>query len=1454
MTLIIEIINYHFNQFVFLTKHFNSSYSSFAIMTDILNIDSNLDTPKNEKKAGLDRILSCLAHGEVTSEERILLQKAELMEIRFERKKSLIIVVMDLPAILTDDTLKRIEVAAVKAIPGMTIKIERFEREFNSTEIVTEDALKENWESVVSGVKSKMTQSIPWLLVSQPQLKAETLNVVCADSIAAGRLTVLKCGDAFLQEINKRWQGVKKIKFVEGSLELPLPEKKKVRSSKQKSFELLAGAEFPLRADSMKIQDIATPVRYAVIQGSLFNINIREGRKRVFTAGVTNNEDSIRVKLFEPPEKISELRNGDYVKVGGKIESDTFMNNELCLSIRDIARLGQNLRIDKAVRKRIEFNCHTKLSRLNGLIDIEGLINTAKRWGWDKFVLTDDSVVQAFPKLYSLSKSAGIQMGLGCQINFVDDTKKIFKTQNSKFDKMISGSAVVFDLETTGLSANSNKVIEVGAYRVEKGRLAEEFHSFVNSGEKLSPVITKLTGINDEMLVGAPEWKEVLEKFRKFIGDSVLIAHNADFDAGFLRKHWPKKNEFPPLADTLGICRALLPRIKNFQLGTIAKELKVPLVEAHRAVEDARALARIWLELCVRLKDAGITKFAQLNELIPKIEAKRLHSNEAVLIAKNRIGLKNLYRIVTASHFEHFYIRPRVPSSLVNKLREGLLLGSGATEGPIFDSIVRGDDKKEIERIAKNFDYLEIAPPDLYSDKLAEGIFNSEDEIHELIRVVIELGKKMNKPVIAVSKAYHLESHLSASRKIVRIQKSHNLPSHHLRTTDEMLESFSFLGKELAEEVVIDAPSKLFDTLEDVSPLPKGFFPPIIDGADVELQKVTIKKASELYGGKDRKFEDVPDIIKNSIEKELKAIIGNGFAVLYLIAMRLVKSSLKNGFVVGSRGSVGSSLVAFLSGITEVNPLPPHYRCSKCGRVEFFTEKNKKGSCGPDLPPKDCCGEAMICDGYEIPFEAFMGWEGNKVPDIDLNFAGEYQGRAMREIEETFGKEYVFRAGTISTLQARNALGIVKKHLEENGITMKPIEMERHASILTEVARTTGQHPGGIVIIPKDKEIYDFMPVQRPANSEESDSITTHFDFHSYEGTVVKVDVLAHEAPTAIRMLHSITQIDPMTVPINDKKLLSLFNSPKALGITESRLGYPSGTLGVPEFGTPMAMGILSDTRPETIDELIRISGVSHGEGVWQGNAQTLIKSGSARLSEVIATREDIMNGLIKFGIKPARAFGIMERVRKGKGLTAEDEAEMQKHRVPQWMIDSCKKIRYMFPKAHAAAYVLMSLRIAWFKLYYPAAFYSTWLTINVEDFSYDIAAGGEKAVAKALSEFKKKERERLTTKKEEDKAVVLEIIREMFLRGISLEPVDIRRSDCTKFIVENNSVRAPLLSVQGLGEKAAKKIEKALKEEQILSVEDLITKTSLSRPIAERLKSYGAFGDMPESNQLKLF
>lgn len=1431
----------------------------------------------SDRRAADGHFAMILSHLEgVTDAEKGIIQDARIREMRFDRRNAHLTLVMEPRRALSKKALAGIERAATRAIPNVSVTVEQCgaatagkvaEAAAKTGVLAHWEAIEKNWQNIVEAIKSSAPHAAPMLYRSRPKVNNESICILCATELTMKRLSALRVTELFKTELESRYNADFSVELGVGQFEMPPPPVIPADMLSKKESLLLLGVAASLQGTPSRIRDLVSPERSVLIEGEVFATEVREvGRpaRQVLTFGVTDFDDSVRVKLFDPPVKLAEIKPGDQLRVAGSAAPDKFENDELVVTPRHVERVRLPEREDSADEKRVELNLHTKFSRLNALIEIDGLMARLKRWGWEGFAVTDNAVVQSFPRIFSSAKKAGLKVGLGCQLNLVDDLKPIAWSFDSGGDRSalsLSRAAVVFDLETTGLSATANKVIEIAAFRVEKNRIVGEFKTFVDPREKLPEIVKRITGIDDAMLVGAPSWDDAFAKFRRFVGDAILVAHNITFDAGFIRDKWTAKGKsLPPLLDTLGLSRALNPELRTFTLGAVAKAYSVNLVDAHRADSDARALALIYIEMLLKLKERGVTTLPEVNALGTGRNSKKIRAQSVTALVRNQAGIRNLYQLVTDSHLEHLHRYPRVPASLLAKHREGLLVGSCAVDGPVVEAILANESDDVVDEIALRFDYLEIGPPEIYGDRIVEGVLPSMDGVRELIEAVVAVGNRTRRPVVAVSSAHHLDPHELKARRILRFaideKKAETLPSLHLRTTDEMLECLGFLGRETARQVVIVNPKAILRGLETTPPIPAGFFPPVMDNAAERLEESVWQKANECYGVRSGGKLAIPSRIRDAIEKELRPIVQNGFAVLYLIAIQLVRTSMKSGFVVGSRGSVGSSVVAFLTGITEVNPLAPHYRCSKCRSAVFADDIPglEKYGTGPDLPPRECCGIPMIQDGYSIPFEAFMGFDGTKVPDIDLNFAGEYQAKAMAEIEETFGKSHVFRAGTISTLKQKNAYGFVRKYLEAHVASERRAEIDRLTLALTDVARTTGQHPGGIVIVPRDRDIVEFMPVQSPADKEGVDSITTHFDFHSYEGSLVKVDVLGHDSPSQVRHLHDLTGIDPMTVPLADPRVMSLFSSPNELGLTPAKLGCPVGSLGIPELGTPLLLGILSETKPSTVEHLVRISGLSHGTGVWKGNAQDLIRSGTATLAQVIATREDIMNNLMKQGMPPVRAFAIMESVRKGKQLSDTDEDEMRKHKVPEWVVEACKKIQYLFPRAHAVAYILMALRIAWFKVYRPAAFYASYFSTKVDDLPLDAGLAGLREVNDRLSEIRKKEAAREASAKEQNVGVVLLVLREMLLRGIRCLPVDLGRSDPLKFGIEENAVRPPLIAVEGLGSKMAEKIGPILREEIVRSVEDLVDRTGLSKPVVAKLRQYGALSEMPETNQLQLF
>ncbi|GAA5346252.1 PolC-type DNA polymerase III [Planifilum fimeticola] len=1213
---------------------------------------------------------------------------------------------------------------------------------------------------------------------------------------------------------------------------------------------------YAIREEPVPIRRITEEERRVVLKGEVFKSEIRELRsgRTLLTFNLTDFTDSIQVKMFardkEDAALLSRVKDGMWVTVRGAVQFDNFAR-ELVLIGNDLNEAEPVKRADNAEEKRVELHLHTAMSNMDGVNDPGEMVKRAAEWGHPAVAITDHGVVQAFPEAHAAAKKHGIKVIYGVEAYLVDDGVPIVMRPAPR--NLQEDTYVVFDVETTGLSAVHDTIIELAAVKVRGGEIVDRFSSFANPRRKLTSTITELTGITDEMLEGAPEVGEVLQRFLEFVGDSVLVAHNARFDMGFLQMGVQRlglDSITNPVIDTLEMARSLYSGLKNYRLNTLCKHFGIELKQHHRAIHDAEATGHLLWKMVEDCLARKIGRLDQLNEMTGRRDVSRLRPFHAVLLVRNQTGLKNLYKLISLSHLEYFHRVPRIPRSELEKYREGLIVGSGCEKGELFEAALQKS-PQEAEEIARFYDYIEIQPVDVNRHLIEKGIVESEERLRETNRLLVRIGEKLGKPVVATGNAHYLDAWESLYREILTANQSgfrrkDPLPPAHFRTTEEMLEEFSYLGEEKAREVVIAAPRSIADQIEELAPFPDGTHTPIIEGADEELRRICYETAEKIYGS------PLPDIVKERLEKELGSIIKHGFAVIYLISHKLVTKSLSDGYLVGSRGSVGSSFVATMSSITEVNPLPPHYVCPNCKHSEFITDGSVAS--GFDLPDKDCpeCGTKMRKDGHDIPFETFLGFEGDKTPDIDLNFSGEYQPRAHKYTEELFGKDYVYRAGTISTVAEKTAYGFVKKYQEEMGLTLRNAEIERLVRGCTGVKRTTGQHPGGLMVVPQNRDVFDFTPIQRPADDPKARTVTTHFDYHAISGRLLKLDILGHDDPTVIRMLQDLTGVDPKTIPVDDKKVLQLFSGTESLGVTPEEIGCSTGTLGIPEFGTRFVRQMLEDTRPTTFGELVRISGLSHGTDVWLNNAQDLIRSGTAVLSEVIATRDDIMIYLIYKGMKPKTAFKIMEKVRKGKGLTEEEADEMRKHGVPDWYIDSCRKIKYMFPKAHAVAYVLMAVRIAWFKVYYPAEYYATYFTVRADDFDLELVNKGKEAVNRKINEINEKGAD--ASPKEKGLLTVLESAREMMARGLTFRSIDLYRSEATRFLVDGDALLPPFSSVSGIGTSAARNIVKAREEGDFLSIEDFQKRSRVSSAVVEVLERLGCLRDLPESNQLSLF
>lgn len=1207
-----------------------------------------------------------------------------------------------------------------------------------------------------------------------------------------------------------------------------------------------------------------------VVEGEVFSIESRDIRneKILLTIRLTDEVTSLTSKVFCDKDKPVEVSVGDFIKISGKKQIDRYSDNEEVIIINSINKLEKTKakKEDKAEVKMVELHTHSKMSEMVGVEDIGDLIKRAISYGHKAMAITDYSVVHAFPFAYKAAKGKDFKAILGCEMYMVDDTLPMIRDCNIN-GPIEDTTFVVFDIETMGFNSHEHEIIEIGAMKIKGTRFIETFNSFVNPKRKIIPRIVELTGITQDMVDNAPTIEEILPKFLEFIKDSFLVAHNATFDMGFIKRDLKKYLGLDfkaPVIDTIQMTKDLYPDLKGYNLDRLNKAFKLTLENHHRAIDDATATAKLFVMLLEKYIEKGIGNIEDIEGIIP-FNFQKAFTKNIVVLAKNLTGLQNLYRLVSEAHIDYYgNKKPRVLKSHVDKLREGLLIGSSLTshfsnDGELVDNYMRSD----FESLEKNidfYDYIELLPRAEYAELYEEdgsGTISSFEQIEDMNRYFYNLAKERGKLVTASSNVHYNNEEdykirsilLYGSGNVFRENQYKTDNKFYFRTTDELLDEFSYLGEEVANEIVVKNTNAIADMVEVIKPVPDGFYPPKIDNAENIVKEMTYEKAYRIYGN------PLPEIVKARLERELGAIIGNGFSVLYLSAQKLVKKSLDSGYLVGSRGSVGSSLVAFMMGITEVNALYPHYICTnpECKNSEFI----EREGVGIDLPEKICpkCGQPYKRDGYSIPFEVFMGFNGEKVPDIDLNFSGEYQSEIHRYCEQLFGKENVFKAGTISTLAEKNAEGYVKKYFEDHELKNNRAEIIRLAKKVEGAKKTTGQHPGGMVVVPRDHNIYEFCPVQKPANDITNDSITTHFDYHVMDEQLVKLDILGHDDPTTIKMLQEYTGVDIYSIPIADPETLKIFSSTESLGITPEDINSVVGTFGVPEFGTPFVRQMLIDTMPKTFAELVRISGLSHGTDVWLNNAQEFIRQKKATLSQVITVRDDIMNYLIDQGIEKGTAFKIMEFVRKGRPSKDPEGWQkfsdlMKEHNVAEWYIESCRRIKYMFPKGHAVAYVMMAMRIAYFKVHYPLAFYAAYLSRKAEDFDFDIMGNPESA--KNHLEVLSKE-PKLDVKKKAEMAIC-EIIVEMYARGFQFLPIDIYKSGGTKFTIEDGKIRIPLIGLSGLGGAVIDNILKERELDKFLSYEDLKRRTKVSQTIVEKLKSINAVDSLSETNQISLF
>ena len=1235
--------------------------------------------------------------------------------------------------------------------------------------------------------------------------------------------------------------------------------------------DVIYGRDF--EEESMEIEKIDGPIGEVVIRGKILSVDTREIRneKTIIIFSVTDFTDTIVLKIFarndDVPELLKEISGGKFVRVKGVATIDKFDSELTIGSIVGIKKCADftTVRMDTSVEKRVELHCHTKMSDMDGVSDVKDIVKRAMKWGHKAIAITDHGDVQAFPDAnHTVPSDSDFKVIYGVEAYLVDDLKgMVTDSQNQDLD----ADYVVFDLETTGFSPETNRIIEIGAVKVQNGKIVDKFSTFVNPQVPIPFRIEQLTSINDSMVIDAPVIADILPEFMKFCEGCVMVAHNADFDMSFIKKNCQRLDIpcKPTIVDTVALARVLLPNLNRFKLDTVAKALGVSLENHHRAVDDAGCTAEIFVKFIEMLRERGMSTLDEVNAMGTSSvqNVQKMPTYHSIILATCDQGRTNLYKLISLAHIKYYHRRPRIPKSEFIRYRDGLLIGSACEAGELYRAILNGRPEEEISRLVNFYDYLEIQPlgNNAFLVRDEDSPVASNDDLIEINKKIVRLGEQFHKPVVATCDVHFLDPEDEIYRRIIMAGQGFKDADEQaplfLRTTEEMLKEFAYLGSEKAEEVVITNTNRIADMCEKISPVRPDKCPPVIENSDQMLRDICYNKAHKMYG------DPLPEIVQERLDRELNSIISNGYAVMYIIAQKLVWKSNEDGYLVGSRGSVGSSFVATMSGITEVNPLHAHYLCKHCQYSDFDSDlvKSFSGRSGCDMPDKLCprCGKPLSKEGFDIPFETFLGFKGNKEPDIDLNFSGEYQSKAHKYTEVIFGEGQTFKAGTIGTLADKTAFGYVKNYYEERGVHKRNCEIDRIVLGCVGVRRTTGQHPGGIVVLPMGEQIYTFTPVQHPANDMTVDITTTHFDYHSIDHNLLKLDILGHDDPTMIRMLQDLTGVDPTQIPLDDKAVMSLFQDTSALGITPDDLvNCQLGALGIPEFGTDFAMGMLIDTQPKEFSDLVRIAGLSHGTDVWLGNAQTLIQEKKATISTAICTRDDIMIYLISMGLDSEESFKIMENVRKGivaKGKCdkwPEWKQDMIDHNVPDWYIWSCEKIKYMFPKAHAAAYVMMAWRIAYCKVFYPLAYYAAYFSIRATAFSYELMCQGKEKLEGYMHEYEKRKDE--LSKKEQDTYKDMRLVQEMYARGFEFLPLDIYKSEPHHFQIVDGKLLPALNTIDGLGDNAAVAIAEAAKDGIFLSKDDFRERTKVSKTTIELMSDLGLFGDMPESNQLSLF
>ncbi|WP_319471306.1 PolC-type DNA polymerase III [uncultured Trichococcus sp.] len=1357
--------------------------------------------------------------------------------------------------------------------------------------ILTNESILDYWETIVqrSNISSPLVQSLfakhtPVVLDNKVVINVE--NEITKNHLADNYLSVIQqnylvlgfpsfqitievdeaASEARMAEYlaRKQEQDEMLVKQAEEAIKQNQQDRQRNDGSQSKGGNngpLLIGRQISGKEEIKQMASITEEERSVVIEGYIFDSEIRELRsgRKLLVFKMTDYTSSFSVKLFssnETDEQNFELvKKGIWVRVRGSVQEDTFMR-DLVVNGRDVNEVAHAERKDRAPEdeKRVELHLHSNMSQMDATNGIGDFVKQAAKWGHKAIALTDHAAAQGYPDAHAAGKANNVKILYGIEAYVVDDGVPI--AYNPVHEDLSEATYVVFDVETTGLSAVYDTIIELAAVKMYKGNVIETFEEFINPGHPLSQTTIQLTGITDDMVRDSKPEKTVLEEFAAFAEGTILVAHNASFDMGFLNNSYERYGmpEAPqPVIDTLEMSRFLHPQLKSHRLNTLAKRYGVGLEQHHRAVYDSETTGALcWIFLKEAREEHGILFHDELNKYIGGGDSyKRARPFHATILAKNQDGLKDLFKIISASNIEYYYRTPRLPRSVLQAIRGNLLIGSACSEGEIFEAMMQKGAEVAKEK-AKFYDYIEVMPKEVYAPLITKELVKNESDLEEIITQIVAIGDELGKTVVATGNVHYLNKEDAIYREIligslkVNQGKVLHMPEAHFRTTDEMLDCFSFLGKEKAKEIVVFNTQKIADSIGEIIPIKDQLYTPNMEGANEEVTRLSYDEAKRLYG------EELPELVEKRLEKELNSIIGNGFSVIYLISQKLVLKSNQDGYLVGSRGSVGSSFVATMTGITEVNPLPPHYRCPEC-KYSYFYEDGSIGS-GYDLEKKDCpkCGTDMDRDGHDIPFETFLGFYGDKVPDIDLNFSGEYQAHAHAYTKELFGEEYVYRAGTIGTVADKTAFGYVKAYERDHNFRFSSAEIDRLAKGCTGVKRTTGQHPGGIIVIPDYMDVYDFTPIQFPADAQDSEWKTTHFDFHSIHDNVLKLDILGHDDPTVIRMLQDLSGIDPQTIPPNDPDVMKIFGGTDVLGVTPDQIFSKTGTLGIPEFGTRFVRGMLEQTSPNTFAELLQISGLSHGTDVYLGNAETLIRENNIPLADVIGCRDDIMVYLIHHGMDDGLAFKIMESVRKGKGIPDDWQAEMRAKEIPEWYIQSCLKIKYMFPKAHAAAYVLMALRVAYFKVHQPIRYYCAFFSVRAQDFDLVAMTQGKEMIKTRMKEIMDKGLE--ASVKEKSLLTVLELANEMVERGFTFKMVDLDKSHANNFVIEGDTLIAPFRAIPGLGGNVANQIVQARENQPFLSKEDLATRGKVSKTIIDYMNENGVLKNLPDENQLSLF